>query len=105
MMAKAFVENGARVFIGGRRKDVVEKSATEIRQNAKGSITPYGNHTFYPCTFLLEPHRLELDVTSKESILSAVRVIETAHGKLDVLVNKCACIIDSIYRTCANFGP
>ena len=40
MMAKAFVENGAHVFIGGRRKNVVEKTATEIRQDVKGSITP-----------------------------------------------------------------
>jgi len=66
MIAKAFAENGAHVFIGGRRKHVVDQAAVEFGK----SITP-----------------LELDVASKESILGAVKVIETAHGKLDVLIN------------------
>lgn len=33
-------------------------------------------------------HRLELDVTSKESIAAAVKIIESADGKLDILINK-----------------
>ncbi|KAF8317378.1 short-chain dehydrogenase [Clavulina sp. PMI_390] len=70
MIAKGLSENGAHVFIGGRRKQVVETAAAQWGKGVKGSITA-----------------LELDVTSKESILKAVEVISTAHGKLDILVN------------------
>lgn len=40
-MARGLADNGAKVYIGGRRKDVVEKAAASYAhgKNAKGSIT------------------------------------------------------------------
>lgn len=38
MMARGLADNGAKVYIGGRRKDVVEKAAASYGKNAKGSI-------------------------------------------------------------------
>jgi len=71
MMAKGFASNGAITYIGGRRKDVVEKAAADFGQGLSGRIIP-----------------LELDVTSKESILKAVELIGSANeGKLDILIN------------------
>ncbi|KAG8705685.1 hypothetical protein FRC09_002812 [Ceratobasidium sp. 395] len=61
-MAKGFADNGAKVYIGGRRKEIVDKIASEYSS--------------------------ALDVTDKASIESAVETISKADGKLDVLVNK-----------------
>ncbi|KAF8603346.1 NAD(P)-binding protein [Ceratobasidium sp. AG-I] len=71
MMAKGFAANGAKVYIGGRRKEVVEKVAAESASDAgPGKIVA-----------------ISLDVTDKESIESAVKTISESDGKLDLLVN------------------
>ncbi|CAE6406234.1 unnamed protein product [Rhizoctonia solani] len=69
MMAKGLAINGTKVYIGGRRKDVLDKAVAENGQ-IKGQIVP-----------------IQLDVTNKESIENAVRVISSNDGKLDILIN------------------
>ncbi|THU94414.1 short-chain dehydrogenase [Dendrothele bispora CBS 962.96] len=64
MIAKGFVANGARVYITGRRMEVLEQAAKE------NGLIP-----------------LLMDVTSKDSIREAVRRLESEEGKLDILVN------------------
>ncbi|KAF8699665.1 Enoyl-(Acyl carrier protein) reductase, partial [Rhizoctonia solani] len=71
MMAKGLASNGAKVYIGGRRKDVVEKAAAEHGSKISGELVP-----------------ISLDVTDKESIKYAVELISSENnGKLDVLIN------------------
>jgi len=67
MIAQGLAANGAKVYIGSRRKAVVEHSA---------KIHGHGNI-----------HSFELDVVSKRSILSAVKHISEAEGLLHILVN------------------
>ncbi|KAF5352287.1 hypothetical protein D9758_011919 [Tetrapyrgos nigripes] len=64
MIAKELSNNGAKVYITGRRLEVLEKIATET-----GLIT------------------LQMDVSDKQSIANAVKTIDEAEGKLDILVN------------------
>ncbi|KLO15201.1 NAD-binding protein [Schizopora paradoxa] len=71
MIAKGLASNGATVYVGGRRVDVLEE-ATHLRfgkENEKRIIA------------------LQLDVTDKSSILSAVDTMSKAHAKLDILIN------------------
>ncbi|KAL1662339.1 hypothetical protein GGF50DRAFT_90061 [Schizophyllum commune] len=68
MIAQGLAANGAKVYIGGRREDVVKKSAQEFK--GRGKLIP-----------------LPLDVTDKSSILAAKDTIASADGYLDVLVN------------------
>jgi len=71
MIAKGLASNGAIVYVGGRRVEVLE-DATKLgfgQENEK------------------RIKALHLDVTDKTSILSAVDTISKAHGKLDILVN------------------
>ncbi|KAK7037471.1 hypothetical protein VNI00_010963 [Paramarasmius palmivorus] len=68
IIAKGFAVHGAKVYITGRREDVL-KSAVEKHSD-------------------LNLVALPMDVTSKESIANAVKVVEAAEGKLDILVNK-----------------
>ncbi|CUA75753.1 DNA-directed RNA polymerase subunit beta' [Rhizoctonia solani] len=71
MMAQGLAANGAKVYIGGRRKDVIGKAAREHGEELSGKILP-----------------IALDVTSKGSIESAVELISLENdGKLDVLIN------------------
>ncbi|CAE6476884.1 hypothetical protein ACGC1H_003295 [Rhizoctonia solani] len=71
MMAKGLAANGAKVYIGGRRKEVVEKAAAAHGAGISGKLLP-----------------ISLDVTKKESIESAVELISSENdGKLDVLIN------------------
>ncbi|KAJ1303879.1 hypothetical protein OPQ81_008293 [Rhizoctonia solani] len=66
-----FAANGAKVYIGGRRKEVVEKAAAEHGVGVSGKLLP-----------------IALDVTNKESIESAVKLIDLENdGKLDILIN------------------
>ncbi|KAI0789652.1 short-chain dehydrogenase [Abortiporus biennis] len=67
MIAKGLAGCGAKVYISGRRKDVLENSANSFQQ---GTILP-----------------LVMDVTDKESILSAQKEIQQREGKLHILVN------------------
>jgi NADP-dependent 3-hydroxy acid dehydrogenase YdfG len=41
MMAEGFMKSGAKVYIAGRRKDVLQKTADEI-SGTSGKIVPYG---------------------------------------------------------------
>jgi len=72
MIARGLATNGAKVYITGRRKEVLEKSASTFMQEAgvKGSVVP-----------------LQLDVTDRASILAAQEVIASKEGKLHILVN------------------
>ncbi|KAK7037470.1 hypothetical protein VNI00_010962 [Paramarasmius palmivorus] len=80
IIAKGFAVHGAKVYITGRREDVL-KSAVEKHPD-------------------LNLVALPMDVTSKESIADAVKVVEAADGKLDILVNKQVTRIS--ITTCAN---
>ncbi|KAF5370367.1 hypothetical protein D9758_006883 [Tetrapyrgos nigripes] len=64
MIAKELSSNGAKVYITGRRLQVLEKIASET------ALIP-----------------LRMDVSEKESIAKAVKTIDQAEGKLDILVN------------------
>ncbi|KAI1325457.1 NAD(P)-binding protein [Xylariaceae sp. FL0255] len=75
MMAQTFAANGAKVYITGRRTEVLETSAsvhgsTESLNNSGGSIVP-----------------LTMDVTDKESIKKAVAEIKAQDGFVSILVN------------------
>ncbi|KAF9005293.1 hypothetical protein BDZ89DRAFT_1145312 [Hymenopellis radicata] len=68
MIAKGLAENGAKVYITGRRKDVLEKVVSSGA--VKGTVIP-----------------LQMDVTSKESIMEVKKVLQEKEGKLHILVN------------------
>ncbi|KAI5823345.1 NAD(P)-binding protein [Schizophyllum commune Tattone D] len=68
MIAHGFAANGAKVYIGGRRKHVLENSAQDFE--GVGQLVP-----------------IVMDVTDKTSILAARDTIASADGFLDVLVN------------------
>jgi len=68
MMAAALENNGATIYIVGRRLDVLETAAQEI--NKHGKIIP-----------------LEGDVTDRDSLLSLVDAVKNRHGYIDLLVN------------------
>lgn len=70
MIAGGLAANGAKVYIGSRRKDVLQKVADEWATHGRGIIIPF-----------------PLDVSSRESILEAKRLIEEKEGKLHILVN------------------
>ncbi|KAK0475177.1 hypothetical protein IW261DRAFT_508057 [Armillaria novae-zelandiae] len=69
MIAKAFAANGAKVYITGRRLDVLEQAAVSIT-GVPGSLVP-----------------IQMDVTDEESIEAGAKHIEGIDGKLDILVN------------------
>ncbi|SJL07379.1 related to 3-oxoacyl-[acyl-carrier-protein] reductase 1 [Armillaria ostoyae] len=68
MIARGLAENGAKVYITGRRKDVLEGVVNS--GIIKGEVVA-----------------LPMDVTVKASILEAKKVIERKEGKLHILVN------------------
>ncbi|KAI5887550.1 NAD(P)-binding protein [Schizophyllum commune H4-8] len=68
MIAQGLAANGAKVYISGRRGDVLANAAREFE--GKGELIP-----------------LLMDVTSKASILAAKDIIAAADGRLDILVN------------------
>ncbi|KIM36701.1 hypothetical protein M413DRAFT_13849 [Hebeloma cylindrosporum] len=68
MIAQGLASCGAKVYIAGRRVDVLEKSAAGYQ--GKGSIVA-----------------LCMDVVDEESIKKGVKFISEADGKLDILVN------------------
>ncbi|KAK0227161.1 short-chain dehydrogenase [Armillaria nabsnona] len=69
IIAKAFAANGAKVYITGRRLDVLEKAAASVT-SFSGSIVP-----------------LRMDVTDEEDVKAGAKHIEEIDGKLDILVN------------------
>ncbi|KAJ7109086.1 hypothetical protein C8R43DRAFT_905002 [Mycena crocata] len=78
MMAAALENNGATVYIVGRRLDVLEKTAREISKH-DNIIT------------------LEGDVTDRHSLLSLVEAVRNRHGYIDLLVNN-AGIVRNLYE-------
>ncbi|KAK0475193.1 hypothetical protein IW261DRAFT_1568106 [Armillaria novae-zelandiae] len=68
-IAKTFAANGAKVYITGRRSDVVEKAAASVT-GVPGSIIP-----------------LQMNATDEEAVKAGARHIEDIDGKLDILVN------------------
>ncbi|KAK0446593.1 short-chain dehydrogenase [Desarmillaria tabescens] len=69
MIAKAFAANGAKVYITGRRLDVLEQAAASIT-GVPGSVIP-----------------LQMDVANEESVKAGAKHVEGIDGKLDILVN------------------
>ncbi|KAK0199566.1 short-chain dehydrogenase [Desarmillaria ectypa] len=67
MIAKAFAANGAKVYITGRRLDVLEQAAVSVT-GVPGSIVPWISQT-------------------EESVEAGAKHIEGIDGKLDILVN------------------
>ncbi|THU96224.1 NAD(P)-binding protein [Dendrothele bispora CBS 962.96] len=67
MIAKCFAKNRAKVYIAGRRLEVLKKASLE---SGVDGLIP-----------------LQMDVVDKESIRKAVQTVDQNDGKLDVLVN------------------
>ncbi|KZT10039.1 NAD(P)-binding protein [Laetiporus sulphureus 93-53] len=72
MIAEGLAANGARVYITGRRKDVLEQAAAKFEKEhrGEGAIIP-----------------LPMDVTEKSSISAGQEVIALKVGRLHILVN------------------
>ncbi|KDR82438.1 hypothetical protein GALMADRAFT_57695 [Galerina marginata CBS 339.88] len=68
MMAKALENNGATVYIVGRRMDVLQVAARE--NNNFDKIIP-----------------IEGDITNRDSLLTIVETVRSRHGYIDLLVN------------------
>ncbi|EAU85840.2 short chain dehydrogenase/reductase family protein [Coprinopsis cinerea okayama7 len=68
MMGRALENNGATVYIIGRRRQVLEAAAAE--HSKFGRI-----------------HPLEGDITDRDSLLSLVEKVKAQHGFIDLLVN------------------
>ncbi|KAF5389195.1 hypothetical protein D9757_003431 [Collybiopsis confluens] len=69
MIARGLAAGGAKVYITGRRVDVLQK-VVDTTPREEGEIIA-----------------LQMDVTSKESILNARKMIEIKEGRLHILVN------------------
>ncbi|KAJ3882000.1 hypothetical protein F5051DRAFT_436475 [Lentinula edodes] len=68
MMATALENNGAVVYIVGRRHEVLERAAQE--NSRFNNIIP-----------------LQGDITNRESLLAVVQIVKARHGYIDLLVN------------------
>ncbi|KAJ7695963.1 short-chain dehydrogenase [Mycena rosella] len=69
MISQGLATNGAKVYITGRRKDVLDKVVAAWDQQ-KGSLIA-----------------VQMDVTSRESITAVKTMIQEKEGKLHILVN------------------
>ncbi|KAF5334279.1 hypothetical protein D9758_015535 [Tetrapyrgos nigripes] len=67
MIAKAFCDHGAKVYITGRRLEVLEATASRLN-----------NEKLVP---------LQMNAVNKDSIRNAVKIVDQNDGKLDILVN------------------
>ena len=70
MIAQALCQNGAKVYIIGRRKEKLDRAVEAHGKDISGSLIA-----------------LEGDVTSNESIKSMVKHIEDKEGYIDVWVS------------------
>ncbi|KAJ7600969.1 hypothetical protein C8J56DRAFT_911736 [Mycena floridula] len=70
MIAKGLAANGAKVYITGRRKEVLQQVVDAWDGTGNGTLVA-----------------LQMDVTDKESILETKKIIEEKEGRLHILVN------------------
>jgi len=70
MIAQGLAASGAKVYITGRRLDVLKKTADSWDKKVGGQILP-----------------LQMDVTDKKSIAQVKSNIEAQEGKIHILVN------------------
>jgi len=70
MLAQALSQNGAKVYIIGRRKEKLDQAIEAHGKNISGSL-----------------HALQGDVTDNSSIKEMVKHIESQEGYIDVLIN------------------
>ncbi|EKM51630.1 uncharacterized protein PHACADRAFT_261880 [Phanerochaete carnosa HHB-10118-sp] len=71
MITQGLAANGAKVYIAGRRKDVLEKAAASFEKTeGSGEIIPF-----------------VMDATSRESISAAQKEFQAREGRLHILVN------------------
>ncbi|KAI1396982.1 NAD(P)-binding protein [Hypoxylon fuscum] len=82
MIAQTLAANGAKVYITGRRADVIQTSARV--HGSPGKLGPLGG-SIVP---------IVMDITSKDSIKSVVAEITQKEGWLNVLVNNAGIFID-----------
>ncbi|KAI0024056.1 NAD(P)-binding protein [Xylariomycetidae sp. FL0641] len=75
MIAKTLAANGARVYITGRRAEVLDTSARV--HGAPERLGPAGGKVL----------PLVMDVVDRESVSAAVKVLAEREGRVDVLVN------------------
>lgn len=88
MIAQGLASSGAKVYITGRRVDVLEKAAAAYQ--GKGCLVACVKFSWT----ILKPmlignyYSLGMDVVDEESIKKGVRSVSESDGKLDILVNK-----------------
>ncbi|KAF9020656.1 NAD(P)-binding protein [Hymenopellis radicata] len=68
-IARAFAAGGAKVYITGRRLEVLQKAAASV-SGVTGSLVA-----------------LQLDAVNEDSVKAAAAAVEAQDGKLDILVN------------------
>ena len=71
MYAQTLAASGAKVYIGGRRMEVLQKSAEVHGKDIAGQLIP-----------------IQLDITDKASIQAAVKELASKEKHLNLLVNK-----------------
>eukprot|EP00760_Papus_ankaliazontas_P017207 PhM_4_TR17067/c0_g1_i3/m.91337 len=74
MIAQAFIENGAKVYIGSRKGTVLESAAHELNEIGPGVCIP-----------------IEADLGSHKGCEAFANAIKKFEPKLDVLVNNSGC--------------
>lgn len=89
MIAQGLAASGAKVYITGRRLEVLKKVADSWDKNVGGQILPYVIIYSITKASLNSRTRLQMDVTNKESIAQVKSNIEAQEGKIHILVNKC----------------
>ncbi|GJE97661.1 NAD(P)-binding protein [Phanerochaete sordida] len=85
MIAAALEQNGATVYIVGRRLEMVEKAARE--HNRHGKLIP-----------------AQCDVTSTESVDALIATVQEQHGYINLLVNNAGVALNHLPATGAP-GP
>lgn len=86
MMAAALENNGATVYIIGRRLSILEETAQRIGVAIITDVL-----SMFRLTRGLQKYDrvipLEGDVTDRDSLLSVVDAVKTRHGYIDLLIN------------------